>query len=138
MQGNSSKPAAQQQAQPGTQPAAPQAQPQAQGLTIRVVDRPECQEIFADSVTGLYFDGQTLRMELSVTRLDDVKQNTAITGRRYPACRLVLSPAAAVELINRAQQIGAALKQGNTAQPKTAEEPPKGTATASDNDASII
>jgi hypothetical protein len=138
MQGNSGKPAAQQQAQPGTQPAGPQAQPAAQGLTIRVVDRPECEEIFADSVTGLYFDGQTLRMELSVTRLDDVKQNTPITGRRYPACRLVLSPAAAVELINRTQQIAAALRQANTAQQKTAEEPAKGTTAATDNDASII
>src|SRR5215218_9044215 len=89
MQGNSSKPAAQQQAQPGTQPAAPHAQPQAQGLTVRVIDRPECQEIFADSVTGLYFDGQTLRMEMSVTRLrrreaEHHDNGPALT--RLPAC----------------------------------------------------
>ena len=68
-------------------------------------------ETFADSITGLIFDGQTLRIEFGVTRFDDVKPNTAITGRRYPACRLVLPPAAAVDLINRMQQIAAALTQ---------------------------
>ena len=63
------------------------------------------------SVTGLTFDGQTLRIEFGVTRIDEVKANTPITGRRYPACRLVLSPAAAVDLINRMQQIATALTQ---------------------------
>jgi len=66
---------------------------------------------FADSVTGLVFDGQTLRIEFGVTRFDDVKPNTPITGRRYPACRLVLPPVAAVDLINRMQQVAPALTQ---------------------------
>jgi hypothetical protein len=78
---------------------------------IRYVDRADMGETFADSITGLIFDGQTLRIEFGVTRFDDVKPNTQITGRRYPACRLVLPPAAAVDLINRMQQIGAALTQ---------------------------
>jgi hypothetical protein len=107
-------------------------------LNIRTVDRPECQEIFADSVSGLYFDGQTLRLEMSVTRFDEVKPNTPISARRYPACRLVLSPAAALELINRTQQIGAALKQANTAQTKTTEDQNKSSAASRDNDASIM
>jgi len=79
--------------------------------TIRYLDRADMVETFADSVTGLMFDGQTLRIEFGVTRFDDVKPNVPITGRRYPACRLVLPPAAAVDLINRMQQIAAALKQ---------------------------
>jgi hypothetical protein len=79
--------------------------------TIRLVDRPELAETFADSVTGLLFDGQMLRIEFGVTRLDDVKPNTSLTGRRYPACRIVLPPAAAVDLINRMQQIANALTQ---------------------------
>jgi hypothetical protein len=132
MQANSSKPVGQQPGQPA------QAGQQPQGLTIRNVDRPECQEIFADSVTSLYFDGQTLRLELSVTRFDEVKPNTAVTARRYPACRLVLSPAAALELINRTQQIGAALKQANTAQPKATEAQNKSSSPPRDNDAPII
>jgi len=32
-----------------------------------------------------------------------------ISGRRYPACRLALSPAAAIDLINRMQQVATAL-----------------------------
>ena len=40
-----------------------------------------------------------------------MKPNTPVTGRRYPAQRMVLTPVAAVELINRMQQVGAALAQ---------------------------
>jgi hypothetical protein len=90
-------------------PAAGQAE--RQGATIRFLDRPEIAETFADSVTGLLFDGQTLRIEFSVTRLDEMKPNSPIAGRRYPACRVVLPPAAAVDLINRMQQIATALTQ---------------------------
>jgi hypothetical protein len=94
-------------------PAAPAtpATPHTQAATIRLIDRPELEEVFADSITGLIFDGQMLRVEFGVTRFDEVKPNTPITGRRYPACRIVLPPAAAVELINRIQQIGTALTQ---------------------------
>jgi hypothetical protein len=82
---------------------------------IRYLDRPDMAETFADSITGLRFDGQTLRIEFGVTRLDNTAANAPVTGRRYPACRLVLSPTAAVDLINRMSQIGAALKQAGVA-----------------------
>jgi len=83
--------------------------PQHPGATIRYLDRPDCLETFADSITGVTFDGQTLRLEFSITRMDDVKPNSPVSGRRYPVCRLVLQPLAAVDLINRMQQVGAAL-----------------------------
>jgi hypothetical protein len=98
---------------------------QRQNPTIRHVDRPDVAETFADSVTNLIFDGQSLRIEFGVTRLDEVKPNTPITGRRYTACRLVLPPAAAIDLINRMQQIGAALTQAGVAKPT---RPPESTA----------
>jgi hypothetical protein len=88
---------------------------QRQAATIRYVDRPEVEETFADAVSALVFDGQSLRIEFAVTRLDEIKANLPITGRRYPACRLVLPPAAAVDLINRMQQIGTALTQAGVA-----------------------
>jgi len=44
-----------------------------------------------------------------VTRFDEIKPNAPISGRRYPACRLALSPAAAIDLINRMQQVATAL-----------------------------
>jgi hypothetical protein len=45
----------------------PVAEPQRPGATIRYLDRPDCLETFADSITGVTFDGQTLRLEFSVT-----------------------------------------------------------------------
>ena len=90
-----------------TSPAS--AAPPRPAVTLRYLDRPDCLETFADSISGLSFDGQTLRLEFAVTRMDEVKPNTPVTGRRYPVCRLVLQPLAAVDLINRMQQIGAAL-----------------------------
>ena len=82
-----------------------------QKATIRYIDLPNMAETFADSINALYFDGQTLRIEFGVTRLDSVKPKESMTGRRYPACRLILPPAAAIDLINRLQQIAAALTQ---------------------------
>jgi hypothetical protein len=49
--------------------------------------------------------------------LDDVKAKAPRTARSYPAWSLVLSPATAVELIKRMQQIGAALTQAVKAAP---------------------
>jgi hypothetical protein len=110
-------------------PAAPTGLPERGPATIHYVDRPDMVETFVDSVTGLIFDGQTLRLEFGVTRFDEVKPNAPITGRRYPACRLVLSTVAAVDLINRMQQIAAALTQAGVvkaAQPAAAAPPNRG------------
>ena len=101
-------------ARPAIPPTKPAERPTA---SIRYIDRPDCQETFADSITGLFFDGQTLRIEFGVTRVDDAKPNVALTGRRYPACRLVLSPAAAIDLVNKMQQIATALAQAGLAKP---------------------
>ena len=103
-------------------PVAPTGSPErGAAANIRYVDRADMVETFADSVTGLIFDGQTLRIEFGVTRFDDVKPNAPISGRRYPACRLVLPPVAAVDLINRMQQIAAALTQAGVV--KAAQRP---------------
>ncbi|PWT88010.1 MAG: hypothetical protein C5B56_09515 [Proteobacteria bacterium] len=86
-------------------------------VNLRYVDRADCMETFADSVNGLAFDGQSLRIEFGVTRLDEVKPNTPISGRRLPVVHLVLTPATAVELINRMQQTAAALAQAGVVKP---------------------
>ena len=56
-------------------------------------------------------DRAAVTFQLVLTKADEVKPNATVTGRRYPAQRMVLTPAAAVELINRMQQVGAALVQ---------------------------
>ena len=101
-----------------------------QTATIRYIDQPDMAETFADSVNNVYFDGQSLRIEFGITRLDEVKPNTPVTGRRYPAERLVLTPVAAVELINRMQQVGAALTQAGVLKPATATGAAAATAAA--------
>ena len=105
----------------------------AQTATIRYIDQPDKTETFADSINHVYFDGQSLRLEFGITRLDDVKPNTPVTGRRYPAQRMVLTPVAAVELINRMQQVGAALTQAGVlkANPPAAAAAPAATAATS-------
>jgi hypothetical protein len=102
---------------PGEKEPAAGAKPaEVQTATIRYIDLPDCAETFADSINYIYFDGQSLRIEFGVTRLDDVKPNTPFTGRRYPAQRIALTPGAAAELANRMQQIGAALTQAGVFQ----------------------
>jgi hypothetical protein len=109
-------------AQPAVKPA------DGQTATVRYVDRPDCTETFADSVNNVYFDGQSLRIEFGITRLDEMKPNTPVSGRRFPAQRMVLTPGAAVELINRMQQVGQALTQAGVLKatpPKSAADAPR-------------
>jgi hypothetical protein len=97
--------------------------PQRPAPTFTYVDRADCLETFADTVTGLSFDGQTLRLEFAVSRMDDVKQGAPMTGRRYPVTRLVLPPLAAIDLINKMQQIAQALTQAGVVKQNPATAP---------------
>jgi hypothetical protein len=80
-----------------------------QSPTFRRLDRPEFAETFADAITGVVFDGQTLRIELSVSRMDEAKPGAPLTGYRTPVCRLVVPPSTALDLAQKMQQVTAAL-----------------------------
>ena len=80
-------------------------------VKLHYIDRPDLAETFADSINALFFDGQTLRIEVGVSRVENSKNDEPIMVRRYPACRLVLTPGAAVELINHMEQVTSALSQ---------------------------
>jgi hypothetical protein len=56
---------------PAATPTSAAAPNDRQAATIRYLDRAEMGETFADSITGLRFDGQTLRIEFGVTRFDE-------------------------------------------------------------------
>jgi hypothetical protein len=56
--------------------------------------------------------------------MDDTPQDKPLTGRRYPVCRLVLPPVAAVDLINKMQQVGTALTQAGVFKANTPPAPP--------------
>jgi hypothetical protein len=86
------------------------------------VDLPEPAETFADSIRSVMWDGQTLRVELSVTRFSELSPaTTSAQAKRYPACRLVMTAGAAVDLFNRLQQTMAALSKAGVV---TQQKPP--------------
>jgi hypothetical protein len=89
---------------------------------LQYQDRPELFEAFADSVGPWSFDGNTLRIEFLVTRLDPPRQDQPRTGRQYPVCRLALTPNGAVDLLNHCRQLTAALEKAGLL--KVAEKAP--------------
>jgi hypothetical protein len=69
---------------------------------IEYVDVPGISETYADAVRGMMFDGQNVRLELCVTRLEDPKKgNGSMSGKRQTAARVVLPVATALELSNQ-------------------------------------
>jgi hypothetical protein len=90
---------------------APKTDPKARQPKLRYQDRPEISEVFADSIRVCVFDGQLMRIEFTVTRLDDPGALGILEGRQMPVCRLVLNRAALVDLLGKVGQLGAALKQ---------------------------
>jgi hypothetical protein len=84
---------------------------------FRYQDIPDLAETFADSVGTWFFDGQTLRIEFTVSRLDPQPEGRdaaeAPSGRRLPVCRLVLSASATAELLKISRQFAAALEKGS-------------------------
>ena len=69
---------------------------------IEYIDVPSISETYADTVRGMMFDGQSVRLELCVTRMDEPKDGAGeVTGTRQTACRVVLPLSAAVELSSK-------------------------------------
>jgi hypothetical protein len=99
---------------------------EAQRPKFRYQDMPNLSETFADSIGGWSFDGSTLRLELMVSRLDALKPGDPATGRAVPVCRLVLTTAAAVELIRASGQITSALVQAGVLRQGDGNEAPGG------------
>jgi hypothetical protein len=65
-------------------------------------------------------------MEFLVSRLDALKPGDPATGRAVPVCRLVLTTAAAVELIRASGQITSALVQAGVLRQGDGGEAPAG------------
>jgi hypothetical protein len=69
---------------------------------IEYVDVPSIAETYADTVRGMVFDGQSLRLELCVTRMDEPKNGSdELSGKRQTACRVVLPLNAALDLSSK-------------------------------------
>jgi len=96
-------------------------EPQKPAVQYSYEDRPEPTETFADSVHSLVFDGQTLRVTFTVTRMEPPTTGNPTTGKRFPTCRLVLSGAGIAQLINQVAQLNAAVSQQRAAGGATVE-----------------
>ena len=84
-----------------------------QKIEYQYVDRPEISETYVDTLEKMVFDGQTLRMEFCVNRMNEPKPPNPPTGKKYTACRLVLPPMGLIEMTNKLNGIVAAMeKQG--------------------------
>jgi len=89
---------------------------------FRYQDIPDLGETFADSLGQFIFDGQTLRIEFTVSRLDNTRPGEQRSGRKVPTSRMVLSLGCAVELIQNCRQLTARLEQAAGALQQAAGE----------------
>lgn len=92
------------------------------GLKFSYEDNPSLAETFADSVGQWYFDGNTLRIEFLVSRLDPQKTGDKSAGKKVPACRLVITPNAAIDLINRFRNLAGALEKAGFLKQKSGDK----------------
>ena len=75
------------------------------GINSTYVDRPDLPETFADSFGSMSFDGQVMKIEMRTTRQGPITPPNPPENIQTPACRLVLSPKATIELYNNLQLI---------------------------------
>jgi hypothetical protein len=87
------------------------------------IDIASISETFADSLGPIFMDGETMRIELCVTRLDEPKPPKSLSGKKYPVCRLALTLSAATDLYNQLTNIVAALKRNPATQQKPSSSP---------------
>jgi hypothetical protein len=93
-------------------------------VQFRYEDRPELLETFSDSVGHWHFDGSTLRVDFLITRFDPIKSPEPRSGRRLPVCRLALTTAGAIELLNECRRITVALEKAGLVKQEQGEKAP--------------
>jgi len=74
------------------------------------VDRPEVQEVYADQVRLIHFDGYSVRLEFAVVRPRIAGPDRA-EASVYPAARLAMPPHAAINLKEQLDQLVARLEE---------------------------
>jgi hypothetical protein len=83
-------------------------------VPAKQVDRPEVSETYGDTIRAVWFDG-TWRIEVDVTRLDASKAPAeSMSATQHPSCRLVLSVAAGIALLDKLTQLAKELESNGT------------------------
>ena len=93
-------------------------------VPAKQVDRPEVAETYGDTIRAVWFDG-TWRIEIDVTRLNtSTSPPESMTASQLPSCRLVLSVAAGLGLLEKLTQLAKELESNGTI--KRTAMPPQG------------
>jgi hypothetical protein len=83
-------------------------------VPAKQVDRPEITETYGDAIRTVWFDG-TWRVEIDVTRLEAAKGGAeGMSATQHPSCRLVLSVAAGLALLDKLTQLAKELESNGT------------------------
>lgn len=79
----------------------------------KLVDRPEISETYGDAIRTVWFDG-AWRIEVDVLRLDPRGSPEGMAATQHPSCRLVLSVAAGLALIEKLTELAKELEANGT------------------------
>ena len=79
----------------------------------KLVDRPEISETYGDAIRTVWFDG-AWRIEVDVLRLNPLAGSEGMSATQYPSCRLVLSVAAGLALIQKLNELAKELEANGT------------------------
>ena len=84
-------------------------------IHAKLFDLPAVSETFGDAIRAVWFDGNTWRIEVDVIRLDNqVQPGGQLAMTQYPSCRLVLSGAAGLALLERLTDLAKELEANGT------------------------
>ena len=89
---------------------------------IQYIDRADVTETFANSMGKCFFSEGVANIELCVTRLDKPDPQKPPTGRKYPSCRLVLTPQAVIQLFHGLNAVMLAMEQEGIIKPKPVQK----------------
>lgn len=78
---------------------------------IEYVDRLDIVETYADSLGMIQLRKDGVRVEFCITRMDPHSSDKPAAKKRYPAARLVLTPEAAMDLLNSLNKMAKAVEQ---------------------------
>lgn len=88
------------------------------------VDIPSTAELFADSVRFVSFSDGMWHFEFTVNRMQELKPPAPPVVMAFPSCRLVLTAAAGIALLNQLTQLVGILEQQGTIKRNDPPAPP--------------
>ncbi len=83
-------------------------------VQLAYVDRPEILETYVDSLWRVYFDGQTIRMDFVINRMDDPQPQIPPSDKALTASRIVIPVIGMADMLSKLQNVVAQLQAQGT------------------------